>query len=62
MHAGDLDSTANAEEIALALQNLLIGLNTMSKVVRDEGQLWGIAKTTLKGLNLFKQIEAQAAA
>ena len=57
--AGDLDSTTNTAQIALTLQNLLIGLNTMSKAVRDEDQLWGIAKTTLKGLHVFKQTEGQ---
>ena len=59
MKTGDLDSTTDAEQIALTLQNLLIGINTMSKAVRDEEQLWGIAKTTLKGLNLFKHAEGQ---
>ena len=59
MKTGDLDSTTNAAQIALTLQNLLFGLNAMSKAVREEEQLWGIAKTTLKGLNLFKQAEDQ---
>jgi len=59
VRAGDLDSTTNAAQIALTLQNLLFGLNAMSKAVREEEQLWGIAKTTLKGLNLFKQAEDQ---
>jgi TetR/AcrR family transcriptional repressor of nem operon len=52
---GDLDSATDATQVALSLQTLLIGLNTMSKVMRDEGQLWDIAKVTLKGLNVFKQ-------
>ena len=60
IQAGDLDSSTNAAQIALTLQNLLIGLNTMSKAVRDEDQLWGIAKTTLKGLSLFREIKVRA--
>jgi len=40
---------------ALALQNLLMGLNVMCKVVRDEKDLWKAAQATLKGLNLYKE-------
>lgn len=39
---------------ALALQNLLMGLNMMAKVVRDENELWALTKQTLQGLGLFK--------
>lgn len=39
---------------ALALQNLLIGLNVMSKVVRSEEELWAGAELTLKGLGLYR--------
>jgi len=40
-------------EKALALQNLLIGLNVMCKVVRSEKDLWRAARQTLKGLGVY---------
>ncbi|MGJ8527071.1 TetR/AcrR family transcriptional regulator [Maritalea sp.] len=46
----DLDIHATA----LALQNLLMGLNVMCKVVKDEAELWLAAKTSLKGLNMYE--------
>lgn len=36
----------------LALQNLLAGINIMSKVVRSEEELWAIAENTLAGLGI----------
>ncbi|HEX8046296.1 TetR/AcrR family transcriptional regulator [Rhizobium sp.] len=50
---GEIDSNANVHALALALQNLMIGLNVLSKVVRDEGDLWLLTETTLRGLGLF---------
>jgi TetR/AcrR family transcriptional repressor of nem operon len=50
---GEIDSNANIHALALALQNLMIGLNVLSKVVRDEGDLWLLTETTLRGLGLF---------
>lgn len=52
---GDLDIDTDVAQLALALQTLLIGVNTMSKVIHDEDQLWGTTKATLKGLNLLKE-------
>lgn len=52
---GELDTDTDLKATALALQNLLIGLNVMCKVVRAEADLWLTAKTTLKGLNLFDE-------
>lgn len=46
---GDLHGTA------LALQNLLIGLNLMSKMVRSEDELWASARQTLRGLGLYSE-------
>ncbi len=50
---GEIDRDADTHALALALQNLLIGLNLMCKVVRSEDELWLAAETTLKGLDLF---------
>lgn len=40
---------------ALALQNVLIGLNVMSKVIRDEDELWAATKHSLEGLGLYRE-------
>jgi len=45
---------------ALALQNLLLGINVIAKVVRDEQSLWASTKQTLVGLDLYRS-EAQTA-
>lgn len=52
---GEIDSSANIHALALALQNLMIGLNVLSKVVRDEDELWLMTETTLRGLGLFSK-------
>jgi len=49
--AADTDLHAKA----LALQNLLIGLNVMCKVISNEDELWITAKTTLAGLDLYEE-------
>jgi len=54
MNLGELPPTCNIRELALAIQNLLIGLNTLSKVVTSEEQLWGTAKITLKALGVYR--------
>ncbi|MCZ4271377.1 TetR/AcrR family transcriptional regulator [Maritalea porphyrae] len=46
----DLDTHA----LALCLQNLLIGLNVMCKVVKDEAELLLTAETTLKALGMYE--------
>ncbi len=51
---GELKDANDIEEKALALQNLLIGLNVMAKVVRSEKKLWAATKHTLKGLGLYQ--------
>lgn len=50
---GEIDSRADVHALALALQNLMIGLNVLSKIVRDENDLWLLTETTLRGLGLF---------
>ncbi len=52
---GEIDPGKDLPGLALALQNLLMGLNIMCKVVRDERGLWSAAKTTLKGLDMYEE-------
>lgn len=52
---GELDPGTDVHALALALQNLLMGLNVMSKVVRPQGELWAAAQATLKGLGLLDE-------
>lgn len=49
----EIPQDANLHALALALQNLMIGLNVLSKVVRSEEELWMVAHTTLQGLGLL---------
>ena len=51
---GEIEEDANVRALALSLQNLLMGLNVMCKVVRDEEELWLTARTVLTGLNLYE--------
>jgi TetR/AcrR family transcriptional repressor of nem operon len=51
---GEIEDTGDLKRKALALQNLLIGLNVMSKVVRSEEELWTGVELTLKGLGLYR--------
>jgi len=52
---GELRSSADPHALALAMQNLMIGLNVLCKVVRDEDELWLLTKTTMKGLGLLPE-------
>lgn len=52
---GELPSDADAHALALSLQNLMIGINVMCKVVREEAELWRTAETTLRGLGLLDE-------
>ena len=56
---GELQPDFDVHGAALAVQNLLIGINILSKVVREEDELWLTAKTTLRGLGLLDE-EADA--
>jgi TetR/AcrR family transcriptional repressor of nem operon len=40
---------------ALALQNLIIGLNVISKLIRNENELWATTKHSLQGLGLYSE-------
>ncbi len=51
---GEIDEKRDIHATALALQNLLMGLNIMCKVVRSEAELWSAAETTLSGLGLLE--------
>lgn len=50
---GELPKKTDAKGLALALHSLMIGLNTQSKVVHNEKDLWNSASTTLKALGLY---------
>lgn len=52
---GEINDDVNIRALALSLQNLLIGLNVMSKVVRNEADLLLVAITTLRGLDLLAE-------
>lgn len=52
---GEIEDNGDLREKALALKNLLVGINLMSKVVRSERELWAIAKQTLEGLGLYRE-------
>ena len=54
--AGELARDADIHALALALQNLMIGLNVFCKVVRSEDELWLLARTTLEGLGLYREV------
>ncbi|PKP67878.1 MAG: hypothetical protein CVT83_07685 [Alphaproteobacteria bacterium HGW-Alphaproteobacteria-5] len=51
---GEIDGRADLHGKALALQSLLMGINTLSKAVRDESDLWLAARTTLEALDLYE--------
>ena len=51
---GEMEDRGDHRRKALALQNLLIGLNVMAKVVHSEEDLWAAARQTLEGLGLYR--------
>jgi len=50
----ELPEKTDTHNLALAIQNLLMGLNVMSKVVTNEQALWGSTKLTLVALNVYR--------
>jgi len=50
---GELDPALDPRITALAVQNLLIGINVMSKIVRSEKDLMSTVNTTLAALGLL---------
>jgi len=53
--SGEIKSEVNIPALALTVQNLIVGLNVLSKIVRNEADLWQVAKTTLQGLDLLAE-------
>lgn len=54
---GELAKQTDVHAMALALQNLMVGLNVFSKALRDENELWLTASTTLKALGLYREAD-----
>lgn len=52
---GEITDNGDLRAKALAVQNLMIGLQIMAKFIRTEEELWGSASATLKGLGLFAE-------
>lgn len=52
---GEIREEADTRALALAFQNLLIGLNVFGKAVRSEHALWRAAEVTLRGLGLYAE-------
>ncbi|NOX75861.1 MAG: TetR/AcrR family transcriptional regulator [Gammaproteobacteria bacterium] len=54
INMGELPPSNNTRELAFAIQNLLIGLNTLSKIIKSEQQLWATAEVTLRALGVYR--------
>lgn len=52
---GEFPSTLDSHATALALKTVLVGLNVVCKVIREEEELWLSARTALKALDLFEE-------
>ncbi|MEP3115607.1 TetR/AcrR family transcriptional regulator [Nisaea sp.] len=52
---GELPATLDVHATALALKTVLVGLNVICKVIRDEEELWLSARTALVALDLFEE-------
>lgn len=52
---GELPGETDTRTTALALQTLMVGINTLSRVVRDGDALWRMARMTLQGLQLYQE-------
>ena len=50
---GELDK-CDLHVKAQALQSLIVGLNVMSKLIRNEDELWAITKHSLQGIGLYR--------
>jgi TetR/AcrR family transcriptional regulator, transcriptional repressor for nem operon len=59
---GELPSGYDTHGAALALQNLLVGINTLSKVVREYDELWLAVRTTLRGLGVLREGDCEGCA
>jgi TetR/AcrR family transcriptional regulator, transcriptional repressor for nem operon len=52
---GELSSELDPHATALALKTLLVGLNVVCKVIREEEELWLSARTALKALDMLEE-------
>lgn len=52
---GELDQGTNTRILALALENTLIGLNSMSKIVTSEKELWTATRQILMALKVYRE-------
>jgi TetR/AcrR family transcriptional repressor of nem operon len=52
---GELPKSTDCHAMAMALQSLLVGINTLSKAVRAEEELWLTARTTLAAFELLDE-------
>jgi len=50
----ELPKKTDTHALALAIQNLLMGLNVMSKVITNEKELWEATKLGLVALNVYR--------
>lgn len=57
---GEIENDGHLHEKALALQNLIIGLSVLSRVVHSEKELLSVAKQTLTGLGLYDEHSSPA--
>jgi len=51
---GELPADTDVKATALALKTLLVGLNTMAKVLPDRSELWPAARAALFALGVFR--------
>lgn len=51
---GELPEDTDVKATALSLKTLLVGLNSMAKVLPDRADLWLAAQATLKALGILK--------
>lgn len=54
---GEISADVSIPALALAVQNLMVGLSVTAKVVRDEALLWHGTALTLKGLGLYEETD-----
>lgn len=52
---GELAKDTDTRQLALALENTLIGINTMSKVITSEQELWESTKSILLALKVYRE-------
>mgnify|MGYP000547672701 CR=1 FL=1 len=55
INQGELAKGTDTRALALALENTLIGVNTMSKVITSEQELWESTKSILLALKVYRE-------